>query len=77
MGTCHLEYIIELGRCLEYNVEVVLSSNKEQVYVYKYAGSVVAQGVLTAYYHETQWYVYTSAHSRVRNKTDIVDLVKR
>jgi len=73
----YLEYIIKLGRCLAYDVEVILGDNKRKVYVYKYVGGSVAEGVLTAYYNEAQWYVYVSAHSRVRNETDIVDLVKR
>lgn len=75
----YLEYIIELGRCLAYDVEVILGGdNKRKVYVYKYVGGgLFAEGVLTAYYNEAQWYVYVSTHSRVRNETDIVDLVKR
>ncbi|MGI4816409.1 MAG: hypothetical protein ACRYE7_00215 [Janthinobacterium lividum] len=73
----YLEYIVELGRCLEYDVEVVLGHDKQKVYVYKYVGTSVVEGVLTAYYNETQWYVYISKHSRVRTKTDIVDLIKR
>jgi len=73
----YLEYIIKLGRCLAYDVEVILGDNKRKVYVYKYVDGLFAEGVLTAYYNETQWYVYVSAHSRVRNETDIVDLVKR
>jgi len=76
----YLEYIVELGRCwrvLEYDVEVVLGYNKRKVYVYKYIGSLVVEGVLTANYNETQWYVYISKHSRVLTKTDIVDLIKR
>lgn len=70
----YIEYIFELARHLRYHVELVLSANKNLVYVYKYTAEQVAYGVLTALYHETQWYVYVSYNSIVRDKPSVIDL---
>jgi len=47
-----LDYTLELARCLEYDVEVVFSRDRDKVYVYNNKKNR-AQGVLTAYCHDT------------------------
>lgn len=70
----YLEYVLGLGKYLEYDVEVVLARNRRQAYVYKYVEGQVTHGVLTAFYDASRWYVCVSATSRVRNKTNMIDM---
>lgn len=70
----YIEYIFELARHLKYHVELVLKESQNYVYVYKYTTEQVTYGVLTAFYNETQWYVYVSYNSIVRDKPNIIDL---